>query len=88
MPHQGIVWKPLQQIDREEIATSGNTIAAVVRQGFFLAGCDALVNVVGNAIRRNTLRYCALRGLVTFCNNSIYYKLFNGISNLCAFIDF
>ena len=64
MPHQGVVRKPLQQIDREEIAASGNAITAVVGQGSFLAGLrDTLVNVVGDSIRSNTLRYCDLRGL-------------------------
>ena len=63
MSHQGVVGEPLQQIDREEIAASGNAVTAVVGQGSFLAGLrDSLVVVIGGSIRRNTLRYCALRG--------------------------
>ena len=39
MPYQGIVRKPFQQIDREELTTSRDAMTAVVGQGPFLATC-------------------------------------------------
>jgi hypothetical protein len=54
MPGQEIVIAAPQQSEREEVGTARMPGAAVVGHGRMISS---------RCIRRNTLRYCALRGL-------------------------
>jgi hypothetical protein len=60
MPGQEIVIAAPQQSEREEVGSARMSGAAVVGHGRMISS---------RCIRRNTLRYCALRGLFIFFDN-------------------